>query len=47
VEDIAEYKREYAALGRDFIHDMTLVEYCGLRVRNNPKEYQRGGQQQQ
>jgi hypothetical protein len=29
-EDIAEYRREYAALGRDFHQDMTLVEYCGL-----------------
>jgi hypothetical protein len=45
VEDIAEYKREYAALGRDFHHDMTLVEYCGLRGMNHPKEPQRGGQQ--
>jgi hypothetical protein len=47
VEDIAEYKREYAALGHDFIHDMTLVEYYGISVRNNPKESQRGGQPQQ
>jgi hypothetical protein len=47
VEDIAEYKREYAALGRDFHHDMTLVEYCGLRGMNHPREPQRGGQQQQ
>jgi hypothetical protein len=47
VEDIAEYKREYAALGRDFHHDMTLVEYCGLRGMNHPIEPQRGGQQQQ
>jgi hypothetical protein len=46
-EDIAEYKREYAALGRDFHHDMTLVEYCGLRGMNHPREPQRGGQQQQ
>jgi hypothetical protein len=46
-EDIAEYKREYAALGRDFYHDMTLVEYCGLRGMNHPREPQRGGQQQQ
>jgi hypothetical protein len=47
VEDIAEYKREYAALGHDFHHDMTLVEYCGLRGMNHPREPQRGGQQQQ
>jgi hypothetical protein len=46
-EDIAEYRREYAALGRDFQQDMTLVEYCGLRLRNRPREPQRGGQQQQ
>jgi hypothetical protein len=46
-KDIAEYKREYAALGRDFHHDMTLVEYCGLRGMDHPKEPQRGGQQQQ
>jgi hypothetical protein len=46
-EDIAEYKREYAALGRDFHHDMTLVEYCGLRGMDHPREPQRGGQQQQ
>jgi hypothetical protein len=26
---------------------MTLVEYCGLRLRNRPREPQRGGQQQQ
>jgi hypothetical protein len=46
-EDIAEYRREYAALGRDFHQDMTLVEYCGLRLRNRSKEPQRGQQQQQ
>ena len=44
VEDIAEYKREYAALGCDFHHDMTLAEYCGLRGMNHPREPQRGGQ---
>ena len=26
---------------------MTLVEYCGLRLRNRPRESQRGGPQQQ
>jgi hypothetical protein len=46
-EDIAEYRRQYAALGRDFHQDMTLVEYCGLRLRNRPREPQRGGTQQQ
>jgi hypothetical protein len=46
VEDIAEYRREYATLGRDFHQDMALVEYCGLRLKNRPKEPQRGGQQQ-
>jgi hypothetical protein len=46
-EDISEYRREYAALGRDFQQDMTLVEYCGLRLRNRPREPQMGGQQQQ
>jgi hypothetical protein len=46
-KDIAEYRREYAALGHDFHQDMTLVEYCGLRLRNRPREPQRGGQQQQ
>jgi hypothetical protein len=44
-EDIAEYQREYAALGQDFHQDMTLVKYCGLRLRNRPREPQRGGQQ--
>ena len=43
-EDIAEYQREYAALGHDFHQDMTLVKYCGLRLRNRPREPQRGGQ---
>jgi hypothetical protein len=47
VDDIAEYRREYAALGHDFHQDMTLVEYCGLRLRNRPREPQRGGPQQQ
>ena len=42
-EDIAEYRREYAALGRDFHQGMTLVEYCGLRLRNRPRETERGG----
>jgi hypothetical protein len=37
-EDIAEYRREYATLGCDFHQDLTLVEYCGLRLRNCPKE---------
>jgi hypothetical protein len=45
--DIAEYRREYATLGRDFHQDVTLVEYCGLRLRNRPRELQRGGPQQQ
>jgi hypothetical protein len=26
---------------------VTLVEYCGLKLRNRPKDTQRGGQQQQ
>jgi hypothetical protein len=47
VEYIAEYKREYATLGHDFHKDMTLVEYCGLKLRNHPREPQRGGLQQQ
>jgi hypothetical protein len=46
-EDIAEYRREYAPLGRDFHQDMTLVEYCGLRLRNLLREPQRGPQHQQ
>jgi hypothetical protein len=46
-EDIVEYRREYAALGRDFHQDMILVEYGGFRLRNRPREPQRGGQQQQ
>jgi hypothetical protein len=46
-EDIAEYTREYAILGCYFHQDMTLVEYCGLRLKNHPKEPQRGGPQQQ
>jgi hypothetical protein len=46
-EDIAENRREYAALGRDFHQGMTLVEYCGLRLRNHQREPQRGGQQPQ
>jgi glycerol-3-phosphate cytidylyltransferase-like family protein len=46
-EDIAEYKREYVVLGRDFHHDMPLVEYCGLRGMDHPREPQRGGHQQQ
>jgi hypothetical protein len=46
-EDIAKYMREYAALGRDFHQDMALVEYRGLRLKNCPREPQRGGQQQQ
>jgi hypothetical protein len=46
-EDIVGYRREYVALGYDFHQDMTLVEYCGLRIRNHPKDLHRGGQQQQ
>ena len=45
-DDIAEYRREYAGLGHDFHQDMTLVEYYGLRLRNFPRELQRGGPQQ-
>jgi hypothetical protein len=37
-EDIAEYRREYVASGHDFHQDMTLVEYCGLGLRNHPRE---------
>jgi hypothetical protein len=47
VDDIAGYRREYAALGHDFHQDMTLVEYRGLRLMNCPREPQRGGPQQQ
>jgi hypothetical protein len=47
VDDIVEYRREYVALGHDFHQDMTLVEYCGLRLKNHPKEPQRGVPQQQ
>jgi hypothetical protein len=47
VEDIAEYRREYVGLGGDFHQDMTLVEYCGLRLRNLPREPERGKSQQQ
>jgi hypothetical protein len=46
-DDIAEYRREYATLGHEFHQDMTLVEYYGLRLRNRPRETQRGGPQQQ
>jgi hypothetical protein len=46
-DNIADYRREYAALGRDFHQNMTLVEYSGLRLRNRPREPQRGGPQQQ
>jgi hypothetical protein len=42
-KDIVEYQREYVALGHDFHQDMTLVDYCGLRLRNCPREPQRGG----
>ena len=45
-DDIAKYRREYATLGRDFHQDMILVEYYGLRLRNLPREPQRGGPQQ-
>jgi hypothetical protein len=41
-DDIAEYRREYATLGRDFHQDMTLVEYYGLILRNFAIEPQRG-----
>jgi hypothetical protein len=37
-DDIAKYRREYSALGRDFHQDMTLVKYYGLRLRNHPRE---------
>jgi hypothetical protein len=43
VEDIFEYKREYAALGPKVHQVMTLVEYCELRLRNCPRDPQRGG----
>jgi hypothetical protein len=46
-EDIEEYRREYAVLVHDFHQDMNLVEYCGLELRNRPKEPQKGGQQHQ
>jgi hypothetical protein len=37
-EDIAEYMREYAALGPEFHHDMTFLEYYGLEIRNRPRD---------
>jgi hypothetical protein len=42
-DDTAEYRREYVALGHDFHQDMTLVEYCGIRLKIHPREPQRGG----
>jgi hypothetical protein len=38
VDEIVEYRREYATLHHDFHQDMTLVEYYGFRLRNRPKE---------
>jgi hypothetical protein len=37
-EDISDYQREYATLGHDFHQDITLVTYCGLRLRKLPGE---------
>jgi hypothetical protein len=37
-KDIAEYRREYATFRPDFHQDMTLVEYCGLGIRNCPRD---------
>jgi hypothetical protein len=45
-DETVEYRREYAAMGHDFHQDMTLVKYCGLRLRNHPRELQRRGPQQ-
>ena len=45
--EIVEYRRDYIALGHEFHQYMTLVEYYGLRLRNLPREPQRGGPQQQ
>jgi hypothetical protein len=46
-DDIAKSRRGYTTLGRHFHQDMTLVKYYGLRLRNRPRESQRGGPQQQ
>jgi hypothetical protein len=40
-KDIVVYRREYATLGHEFHQDMTLVEYCGIRLRKRPREPQR------
>jgi hypothetical protein len=34
-DDIEKYRREYTTLRREFHQDMTLVEYCELRLRNH------------
>jgi hypothetical protein len=37
-KNIVDYRRDYVALGLEFLNDMTLVEYCGLRLKNHPRD---------
>jgi hypothetical protein len=41
-EDIIEHRMEYVSLGRDFHQDMNLVEYCGLRLRKEDNNHNKG-----
>jgi hypothetical protein len=42
VEDnFEEYAREYAALSAGFRRQVTLDQYCGIKYRGRPRNYQR------
>jgi hypothetical protein len=37
-DPIAEYRKDYLALGPEFHTDMNLMDICLIRYRNRPKE---------
>jgi hypothetical protein len=43
-EDFTNYLREYQTLGDDFQASMSLQDFCTIKYRNRPRDYNRGPQ---
>jgi hypothetical protein len=43
-EDFSDYLREYRALGDEFQATMSLQDYCTIKYRNRPRDFNRGQQ---
>jgi hypothetical protein len=43
-EDFTDYLREYLTLGDEFQAAMSLHDFCTIKYRNRPRDYNRGPQ---